>query len=813
MVALNHSFPSQVLPCPAFEGSEKRIEVTFAAGPNTPSDGLRALTRNQLDQMLDLAACQIVSHRCNHFFDAYVLSESSLFVFPTRMVLKTCGTTRLLDAAPYMLELAAALDMSPARVKYSRASYLFPESQPAPHSSFETETALLRQHFSPSLGVGCAHVLGDKLNGLEWHIFVAGSNPPMSHHTLEVCMTGLCPEKAAPFFRNGSFISTEHTTECTGIKDLLPQEIDDYVFEPCGYSMNGISGQAFSTIHITPESSFSYASFELCGYDPSEMDVSALTAAVTEIFGASNVIVALSVEGSSGLPIWGSASVVLPPLYRLINASYQELGMGGTVAYFVLDAVQTSMRVQTKSPSEVRSPRGVLARSIRHFPSFSTESSFLGSTTTDSSFSDAASEGAPSFQSLNTYEDVIASYGATRLARGDPLSIDRHIEKVVAEHQLDDTLYVIDLAAIKRLYLAWQAALPRVHPHYAVKCNPNPAILAVLAALGSCFDCANETELEAVLALGVQPERIVFANPCKRPRDCRYAHAKRVPLTTFDTEAELAKLARWQPGAKALLRIRADGPGAKCLLASKYGADSSVWQSLFKCAAALDIDVAGVSFHVGSGARHPAAFSYAIELAKECFEQGKRAGFAMRVLDVGSGFCGGHVDPHCKVDLDLGGVPAALSAALDLHFPIEDGVEIIAEPGRYFTQSIATLAAPIIGCRIRDQGDPTGASHQYWITDGIYGSMNRVLHDHAAVLTVRPLGSALKRLPVIKSTVFGPTCDGLDTVLRNYPLPELEIGQWLVFPSMGAYTLCGASKCSGINSVDVATYYVCSDEP
>jgi hypothetical protein len=98
-----------------------------------------------------------------------------------RMVLKTCGTTKLLSCVPYMCQLAEGLSMAPARVKYTRASFLFPEQQPAPHTSFDAECCALRCAFG-SLGSSSAYVLGDGLNGLQWHVFVAG-----------VCVHGTCP--------------------------------------------------------------------------------------------------------------------------------------------------------------------------------------------------------------------------------------------------------------------------------------------------------------------------------------------------------------------------------------------------------------------------------------------------------------------------------------------------------------------------------------------------------------------------------------------------------------------------------------------
>jgi hypothetical protein len=112
-----------------FEGSEKRVEIDFNFSAASPANGLRSLSRAQLDELMSLAACTIVSSRTNESLDAYVLSESSLFVYPTKWVLKTCGTTKLLNAVPRLLEVAAELAMTPRRCKYSRASFLFPEQQ------------------------------------------------------------------------------------------------------------------------------------------------------------------------------------------------------------------------------------------------------------------------------------------------------------------------------------------------------------------------------------------------------------------------------------------------------------------------------------------------------------------------------------------------------------------------------------------------------------------------------------------------------------------------------------------------------------
>lgn len=132
----------------------------------------------------------------------------------------------------------------------------------------------------------------------------------------------------------------------------------------------------------------------------------------------------------------------------------------------------------------------------------------------------------------------------TSTARDPPLTplALRLWKTLLQAHGLDDTTYVYDLGNTIRLFRAWRAAMPRVAPFYAVKCNPEPALLRLLAALGAGFDCASKAELEAVSALGVSQDRVIFAHPCKRPADLRYASSAGVQLTTFDTEGELGKV-------------------------------------------------------------------------------------------------------------------------------------------------------------------------------------------------------------------------------------------------------------------------------
>lgn len=726
------------------------------------------------------------------------------------------------------------------------------------------------------LGTSSAYVLGDTLNdGLQWHVFVAGPQaasstavdtaptaPPI--HTLEVCMTGLSTAKAAQFFRSHpGFVSSQHTTITSGIADLVPaHDINDYVFEPCGYSMNGMANAEFSTIHITPEDGFSYASFEVCGYSPERMIAAEVVAMVAGVLEPRTLAVALSMDTVApgpNSPGWGS-TFAAPVGYECHSASYQEIKCGGFVAYLTLEkssapshAKRVSGRVPDAAPVALpalktapvsapgsnnknqggfasdnacltSAPHGSPRAVLKHFPSFKTidavasvpaDIELMAASSDNSSDCGLSATERPLASACLPYvDDVAALHGAAPLPRGDQASVDAHISALIAAHGLEDNFYVMDLGAVHRLYRAWGESMPRVHPHYAVKCNNDPALLATLAALGAGFDCASSAEVEQVVAMGVSPDRIIFANPCKRPADIRSAAMRGITHSTFDTEAELLKLRRWAPGSRVLLRIRADDPGARCPLGNKFGAEEWEWEPLLAAAKRHGVPVDGVSFHVGSGATNPSAFSYAIELARRAFDLGAAYGFEMTVLDVGGGFNGGRVDVHGRVD--LGGVPSAINSSLAKHFPEDSGIRVIAEPGRYFAETVATLATLVYGRRQRPQSASRGGSalmdYDYWVTDGLYGSMNCLLYDHATVKPRPLLDGDRASGPCRPSTVFGPTCDGLDTVVRDYPLPELEVGDWLLFPRMGAYTICGASKFNGINAVDVPTFYVCSSK-
>jgi len=176
----------------SFEGPEKLLEVWFSASPAslpaaTAPAGLKIVSSETWTTMLDLVNCKVLSVVESEDVDAYLLSESSMFVFPHKLILKTCGITTLLRGLPKILEIAAlaagfphvlgnaflgtATTAIPYRVFYSRKNFLFPDKQVGPHRSWRDEVKSLDKLF---LG-GSAYLIG-KMNGEHWYLYLTEPN-------------------------------------------------------------------------------------------------------------------------------------------------------------------------------------------------------------------------------------------------------------------------------------------------------------------------------------------------------------------------------------------------------------------------------------------------------------------------------------------------------------------------------------------------------------------------------------------------------------------------------------------------------------
>ncbi|KVH89883.1 S-adenosylmethionine decarboxylase proenzyme 4 [Cynara cardunculus var. scolymus] len=286
-----------------FEGFEKRLELQFSSHDPVIGIGLRQLDFESVEQVLQEVQCTVVSALGNQHFDSYVLSESSLFVYPTKIIIKTCGTTQLLKSVRPFIHHATTLNLHIMELRYTRGSFIFPQAQPHPHTSSQEEVVYLEDNIPSSLCYRKASVIPSNLTSHSWHVFSAGAVEysdnlhPLDLYTVEVCMTDLDQTLARKFFRNpndgknGDSAGRE-MTEITGINRInLNAQICDFAFDPCGYSMNGIDGDRYSTIHVTPEDGFSYASFECVGSIYND-DMADMVKKAVKVFGPGTVSVA-----------------------------------------------------------------------------------------------------------------------------------------------------------------------------------------------------------------------------------------------------------------------------------------------------------------------------------------------------------------------------------------------------------------------------------------------------------------------------------------------------------------------------------------
>ncbi|XP_021756829.1 S-adenosylmethionine decarboxylase proenzyme-like [Chenopodium quinoa] len=324
-----------------FEGFEKRLEIKFSSVKvfSDPSGlGLRSLTRSQIDSFLDEASCTIVANLSNMEFDSYVLSESSLFVYPHMIVLKTCGTTKLLLAIDPILKLADSIGLTVSSVLYSRGTFIFPNAQVAPHRSFSEEVSYLNRYFGNLSSGPHAYVLGDPtVPNRHWHIYSASSVDDVEDRTavvtLEMCMTGLNREKAGVFYKKEGHLAKE-MTKMSRINEIISSHvICDVDFEPCGYSMNGVDGGAYSTVHVTPEDGFSYASYEVMGFDSSSVRFEPLVQRVVRCFEPKELTIAVTCFGDGVARDWANEKRVDVEGFKCQSVVKQELPGGGFVLY------------------------------------------------------------------------------------------------------------------------------------------------------------------------------------------------------------------------------------------------------------------------------------------------------------------------------------------------------------------------------------------------------------------------------------------------------------------------------------------------
>ena len=351
-------------------------------------------------------------------------------------------------------------------------------------------------------------------------------------------------------------------------------------------------------------------------------------------------------------------------------------------------------------------------------------------------------------------------------------------------------LFIVDHKVIRANYLQFKKYLPRVQAYYAVKANPDPAIVQTLYDLGASFDVASMPEFQIVhKCIEHLPakqrqdyiwDKIIYANPIK-PTQTLEELDQYKPLVTYDNLEEIRKIKRHAPHAGLALRLKVPNTGAMVELSSKFGAAPGEAVDLIEAAHQAGLTVEGLSFHVGSQCTNFENYVQALNLAagifKEAWDRGRHE---TKILDIGGGFPAPY-DKNVKPFRELA---RRLNSEFDRLFPKH--IEILAEPGRYMVATAGTLVAEVIGKALRD------GKQCYYINDGVYHTYSGIIFDHCKY----PV-KAFKKGPTQICAVFGPTCDALDTISLAEELPDLEIGDLVYSENIGAYSHASSTYFNG----------------
>jgi ornithine decarboxylase len=350
-------------------------------------------------------------------------------------------------------------------------------------------------------------------------------------------------------------------------------------------------------------------------------------------------------------------------------------------------------------------------------------------------------------------------------------------------------LVIVDHKVLRDNYAQFRKHLPRVQAYFAVKANAAPEIVRTFYDVGASFDVASVAEFltvhENVKDLPEEArqafiwDRIIYANPIKANETLEQLDPYK-PLVTYDNHEEVIKIARYAPHSGLVLRLRVPNTGSMVELSSKFGAAPGEAVGLMNFARNNKLEVEGISFHVGSQCTNVQNYIQALQLAAGVFAEAKAQGFELKLLDIGGGFPAHYDDtvPAFRI------LARTITKELDRLFP--QPIEILAEPGRFLVASAATAVSQIIGKAVRD------GKLCFYVNDGVYQTYSGVIFDHCQYSV-----KSFRNGPTQICSVFGPTCDALDTISLAEELPDMDLGEYVYSENIGAYSAASSTYFNG----------------
>lgn len=362
--------------------------------------------------------------------------------------------------------------------------------------------------------------------------------------------------------------------------------------------------------------------------------------------------------------------------------------------------------------------------------------------------------------------------------------------ELILSGKIKSPALVLSLTRIRTQLHRLKLALPRAEVHYAVKSNQHPAILSEVFANGGNFDICSLGEINDTVKAGAEPSSLIHSHPIKSDEEFSAAIACGVRTFVVDNPDEIQKLRRYSDSRlKILVRFRVEVKSPAVVnLQYKFGCTVDEVLPLARMIKECGHDFFGLTFHIGSQCIHSENYVQAIEAAKTIIHQLDFEDLDCHMLDIGGGFPVSYTEPVPSIEE----ICMPIAKALDEN--IRPGIKVACEPGRFISAPAVSLISSVIGRAKRD------GSWWYYLDDGLYSTFSGIVFDHCCYPVLCERDGKQHR-----SVLAGPTCDSFDVMYDGIMMPELSIGDLIIFPMTGAYCSVSGSR---FNSLRKAEYFV-----
>lgn len=373
--------------------------------------------------------------------------------------------------------------------------------------------------------------------------------------------------------------------------------------------------------------------------------------------------------------------------------------------------------------------------------------------------------------------------------------IETQVEKISQLQNDVGSFLVYDVGSIIDQYSSWMSLLPNVLPSYVVGCNDDPVMLKTLARLGARFCCSNKREIEGVLATGVEPARVTFFNPVKPVSNIKYCAKIGLSLLAFDNEMELRKIKAQHPKAELVLQVAVGLESGGNDMEWMKGCPIKSVASLLRAATSMGLTVSGISAELGrpNEMLTGSVLEMTVKILREVYDIASAQDVKLKFIDLGNITWNWSAENPNFTETG-----SHIATLLATEFPACLGVELRAQVSNLVVSRAVTLVTSVIAKRrvspaFYMEDDDNGSVETkavpmfcYYLNDGAYGTFSRLLADN--MISFSP--SVLKAddyidAPLHTSTLMGPTCDDLDCIVSSCHLPQLCVGDWLVFNNIG----------------------------